>query len=372
MSKAPRFQFQSFRLRHFKAVRDSGVVKFGPFTLLIGNNGSGKSSLIEGLQTYWDAVHITPGAALQRWHGFEHVFWKGWKQKTGKEPKIEFTLRGRAGGRGFLSELELGTMPNMDVVVRNTDRWRWADGHVYVYNKRARAVGGKPFREDLSPSGEMFSQSEVRWQFVNLSPALMGQPRARSRDPGLVCLKDDGANLAEVILQLRERAPDVLAGVIETVAGILGYGRDLQPVTTSAIERTIHLTLVEKDFHIPGWLLSSGTLRLVALLALLRDPTPPSLLVIEELENGLDPRTVALVIDEIRAAVDERRTQVIATTHSPFLLDLVQLEHLLLVRRDEKGEPEFVRPADDRGLQEWATKFAPGQLYRMSRLQQRA
>ena len=49
---ANKLALKSFRLKNFKAVRDSGVVHFTPLTVLIGDNGSGKSSLIEGLQTY--------------------------------------------------------------------------------------------------------------------------------------------------------------------------------------------------------------------------------------------------------------------------------------------------------------------------------
>jgi len=44
--------------------------------------------------------------------------------------------------------------------------------------------------------------------------------------------------------------------------------------------------MTEGDFKIPDWLLSSGTLRILALLALFRHPTPPPLIVIEEIENG--------------------------------------------------------------------------------------
>lgn len=45
-------KLKSFQLKNFKAVRDSGMIEFTPLTAFIGNNGSGKSSLIEGLQTY--------------------------------------------------------------------------------------------------------------------------------------------------------------------------------------------------------------------------------------------------------------------------------------------------------------------------------
>src|ERR1700678_2638863 len=65
---------QSFRLQNFKAVRDSGTVRFGPLTVFIGNNGSGKSSLIEGLETFLDVVLNGLDKAMNRWHGFEHVW----------------------------------------------------------------------------------------------------------------------------------------------------------------------------------------------------------------------------------------------------------------------------------------------------------
>ena len=65
---------QSFRLQNFKAVRDSGTVKFGPLTVFIGNNGSGKSSLIEGLETFRDIVLHGLDEGMRRWRGFEHVW----------------------------------------------------------------------------------------------------------------------------------------------------------------------------------------------------------------------------------------------------------------------------------------------------------
>ncbi len=124
--------------------------------------------------------------------------------------------------------------------------------------------------------------------------------------------------------------------------------------------------MTEGNFKVPGWLLSTGTLRILALLALLRHPKPPPL-VIEEIENGLDPRTIHLLVDEIRTAVESARTQLILTTHSPYLLDLLDLSHIVLVDRIN-GEPTFSRPADQKSLQEWTENFGPGRLYTMDLL----
>ena len=57
---AKNLALKSFRLKNFKAIRDSGVVKFTPLTVLIGDNGSGKSSLVEGLSTYQRIVTKGP------------------------------------------------------------------------------------------------------------------------------------------------------------------------------------------------------------------------------------------------------------------------------------------------------------------------
>ena len=119
-------------------------------------------------------------------------------------------------------------------------------------------------------------------------------------------------------------------------------------------------------------MLSSGTLRVLALLAILRHPMTPPLVVVEEIENGLDPRSIHLLVEEIRTAVLAGITQVVITTHSPYLLDLLKLDQLVLVARNEKGEPKFHRPASDASLKEWSREFAPGRLYTMGSIHEAA
>ena len=75
-------------------------------------------------------------------------------------------------------------------------------------------------------------------------------------------------------------------------------------------------------------------------------------------------------MDEIRNAVESGRTQIILTTHSPYLLDLLDLSHIVLVGR-VNGEPTFTRPADQTSLQEWAKDFGPGRLYTMDLLRRK-
>ena len=65
---------RSFRVENFKAIRDSGKVEFGWLTAFIGNNGVGKSSLVEGLEAFRDVVLFGLNFAFRPWRGFEHVW----------------------------------------------------------------------------------------------------------------------------------------------------------------------------------------------------------------------------------------------------------------------------------------------------------
>ena len=171
------------------------------------------------------------------------------------------------------------------------------------------------------------------WQFVLLDPRSMGYPYTTTRTRGRIKLQSNGANVAEYLLEIREHDLDAFEGIIEALSFVLPYARDVQPLITREIERAAYIQMTEQDYKVPGWLLSTGTLRILALLALLRDPDPPPLIVIEELENGLDPRTIHLIIGEIKDAVARGDSQIIATTHSPYLLDFLPPESFVVVEK---------------------------------------
>jgi len=89
------------------------------------------------------------------------------------------------------------------------------------------------WRDDVSPTGAALVKAGRHWQFLDFAPQELGQPRARSRQPGRAALAGDGRNLAEHLFELGQQAPQVPAGIVQTVAGVPGYDRDLQAVQTS-------------------------------------------------------------------------------------------------------------------------------------------
>ena len=391
---------QSFRLQNFKAVRDSGVVKFTPLTVFIGNNGSGKSSIVEGLETFQSILVDGLDTAMQQWHGFEHIWNHSPKRKilqpADERPRytnpMRFELRGTTTplfitprvfhavmdinmGVGKHDEEEIFIQREQGSLKEDVQFERDSSGQVEILQEGKSFVPplhSPPFSADRSSLAGILGVGASKWQFLSLIPQFMSSPIPQSRTGGEIRLAKDGSNIAEYLLNLRrldkENGTTVVEGIVETLQYVLPYAGDIQPALTSELERTVYLQLTEGDFKLPGWLLSTGTLRILALLAVLRHPTPPPLLVIEEIENGLDPRTISLIVEEIRHAVESGTTQVILTTHSPYLLDLLTLSHIVVVERDEEGAPVFTRPGDHESMRKWAEKFSPGRLYTMNQL----
>jgi predicted ATPase len=379
-----KFILKMTAVENFKAVQKSGNVVLTPVTAFIGNNGSGKSSLIEAMQTYRGILLGGLDSALDRWHGLEYVWNKRAThdlratRKRGEilENPVSFHFKGIWGRGAFNVQMVIAPTPGRNAVRIDRELLklpegrlyrREADGRVEVFNDhtfdRVRRV-----EPGESAAPQDWVQLVQRWQFLALDPAAMGDPTRQRLAGGPAVLEPDGSNLGQYLWSLREASLEAYNGVLEALQYVLPYARDVQTVVTQAIERLLHLEMTEEGFKVPGWLLSTGTLRVLALLACLRHPDPPPLLVVEEIENGLDPRTLHLIVEEIRAAVLAGTTQVILTTHSPYLLDLLDLSHVVVVERVD-SQPTFLRPDQER-LAAWSKTFSPGRLYTMGRLTQ--
>jgi predicted ATPase len=95
----------------------------------------------------------------------------------------------------------------------------------------------------------------------------------------------------------------------------------------------VELKLLEGTTPVPARVLSEGTLRVLGLLALGGAKEPPALIGFEEPENGINPRRIRLIAELLKTRVATGDTQLIVTTHSTLLADLIPNESLFVCHR---------------------------------------
>ena len=142
---------------------------------------------------------------------------------------------------------------------------------------------------------------------------------------------------------------------------------DLIIETPQAQLRRIDL-VVEGGHRIPAERASAGVRLLLFFLTLVHHPKPLKVVLLEEPENGIHPRRLAEVMDLLRGLTEGRfghhKVQIILTTHSPYLLDSVNLDtdQVLVFQREDDGNRTAV-PTDKERLKEFFDGFLLGEVW---------
>lgn len=373
-------------LHRFKAAYDLHDVPLRPFNVIIGRNGVGKSTLLEALQWIDTAVRSNTNTACDRYNGITDLI----NHRSAKgERAFEIALRWEATNGSFArfgctiseddvlgwaevtkEELRIGTpaKPVGQQMLR-------MDGHKRIGTHGTIAAPDRlalARLDEILPGGTAIAGRDIVafWRdavFLRLAPTELAKPAALKRPSGAPLLDEVGATLPALIEELDSEARSDLLDMLQSV---LPDFRAVDVVRASD-SRAGSYALKEdilfkgrtgrKQFSIPSWMLSEGTRRMTAIFALLAHRPGPSLLCIEEVENGLDPVSVRKVLSHLKEA-STRGVQVILTTHSPWLLDDVDLEDVLVVRR-ALGDTAYTRLKDDPTSQQSDPRVLPGGRY---------
>jgi predicted ATPase len=220
------------------------------------------------------------------------------------------------------------------------------------------ALSAKPEALDIR---EMTTDVLAGFHLLHLAPAAL---RASSERIGVDTLAPDGSNLPIVLANLP--APlvgEIRADIVSVVPGIASF-----EVVPEGDELRIEFILSGGE-RMPAELTSDGTLRILALLTAMRVQPRPSVIGVDELENGIYPgrlrqllgllkETVALGGESDTESANQLPIQLLMTTHSPVMLDafrsqLQSLRFVDLVRRDRqlmtRARPVHTQAGPDRG-----------------------
>jgi predicted ATPase len=199
------------------------------------------------------------------------------------------------------------------------------------------------------------------WGFGTLAAAR----RPQGADLPADFLSEDSENLALVLNDLW-----LDASVQERILDLIReFNRQIVDLEFRVVGGTIQLVVIEGEARrpIPASRVSDGTIKFLALLAILCHPKPPRLICIEEPELGLHPDAIQIVAEMLKEA--SRRTQLIVTTHSSSLVSALSdvPEAVMVCERDFDGSTTLRRLEADR-LKKWLNDYSLGDLWLMGEL----
>jgi predicted ATPase len=175
----------------------------------------------------------------------------------------------------------------------------------------------------------------------------------RPSPPGQIRqLRADGANLPWIIAALEEKNPAAHLAWINHLRQVLP---NLETIRTLMRPEDRHRYLMVKyqnGLEIPSWMLSEGTLRLFAFTLLAHLPDFAGIYLIEEPENGLHPGAVETAFRALNAIP---KAQILMTTHSPIILNIVDPDYLLCFTTTDTGATKIISGAEHPGLSNWQT-----------------
>jgi predicted ATPase len=378
---------ESLHLMNFKNFQDAKLL-LGKVTLLVGTNASGKSNLRDAFRF----LHgIGRGYALAEIFGEKYIGgileWKGIRGGTREvtyHGRKTFTLTtsfdSTAGGAIHAIEVEAGGDRVRPRVVRESVRQpelevfsfdpshetpKKADPPFILVRQpsdsRGRKVSWIRFDES-QPVVSQFShnpqakagliaytkriiEAYASMRFLELAPEAMRLPSV----PGQVVLGDRGENLSSVLQAICETAAKKRA--------ILEWIRQLTPLDVVDLDFVadqagrILISLIEAGGQrTSAYSASDGTLRFLAVLAAMLGPDPARLYFFEELDTGIHPTRLHLLLQLIEQAVSTQDIQVVATTHSPQLLAMLSAEAResasLVYRSEATPEARILRIMD--------------------------
>lgn len=361
-------RIEYLRVENYRALKNLELKRFTPLTALLGPNGSGKSTIFDVFAFLSEC--------------FDTGLRKAWEKRgrarelktRGSDKPVVIEIKYKEVGYPIITyHLAVDERGGSPVVVEEWMKWkRGSYGQPFRFldfkEGQGRAVSGeRPDSEDtrrdtklsapdliaVNALGQFSEHPRVTalrqfitgWYVSYLSiPDTRGQPQSGPEER----LSRTGDNLANVIQFLSERHPDRLEQIFRVL-------RQRVPQVERVLAETMPdgrllLSIKDAPFDHPvlARFASDGTLKMLAYLVLLHDPSPAPFIGLEEPENFLHPRLLQELAEEARKATAS--SQLLVTTHSPFFINALQADEVRILYRDQAGYTQAVRASDVRGI----------------------
>jgi predicted ATPase len=369
---------EGFRVRNFRPLKDVAMGRLSggqgkpltPFTVVIGKNGSGKSSLFDAFGFVADclATDVETACDIKQRGGYERLLSKG---QTGPM-RFEVFYREAPNERPISYELSVALdrtgRPFVESEVLKQARKGTTRGRLFPFLRLQDGKGtvwsGEEAVEGAEEEGKARLDVELtdrRQLGIATLGTLMEHPRIkRFRDflkgwylsyfyPDAARslpsagpqrhLNVHGDNIGNVVQFMerdhRDRFKRILKRIAAKIPGISGID------TLETQDKRVLLRFNDGAFQDPFFAqqMSDGTLKVFAYLLLLEDPDPPPFICIEEPENGLYHKLLEALAQEFRSHATGRKgaPQIFVTTHQPYFVDALAPEEVWVLQKGGDG-----------------------------------
>ena len=361
--------------KHYRSLRDESI-ELNDLNLFIGANASGKSTILDALRFLHEGVQTRDfRAPVFSRGGIVHLAWKGEAadriellvcvEDEGRS--FEWSLRLVRDGYEFhveehVDELSRKSPPTRLLEANRGAGWWWSgEKRERVTLKQTHtACALAAAAADASFPGRDVAEFVGRWGFFDPNPFLLRRDWAGLDSSGF---DPYGRNLGETLYALHKASPDVLERIVAATRAVLGLPSRIE---TRESENRFYFVQTETGLLYPVHQMgvSSGTLRMLALMTALFAEPATNLIGIEEPENYVHPTALSAFGKYLLDA--RARIQFMVTTHSPLLLDyLDEPEAVRIVRRRESDGTTVLRQENPEGVRRAldASGFSLGELY---------
>ncbi len=365
---------------------DTKPIQLGSLNILIGPNASGKSNLLDVI----GILKSTPIGILN-WMRPGVDFWKNNQSKEYMKiiAIINYEKKYESGGMRYFdlthllyfdiisgSKLEIA----FDVVIYQPEPSEKGTGYSKLdYTKASRipestihesltipvnelksdesimALGKDPAKDSIFDIANKYNDIRIYrdWYFGRKGFLRNAQSSEGRNDK----LDEDFSNFFMFLAKFK-MIPNVKRKIIEEMSLVYNSFTDFNVIPFAG---SLLLMIEEGNHSIPASRISDGTLRYLALVAILCDSDPPPLICIEEPELGLHPDMINAVARLLREASE--RTQIIITTHSVELIDaFTETPEVVMVCEKVNHQTEIRRLEPDK-LQDWLKEYRLGRVW---------
>jgi predicted ATPase len=345
-------KLQRLTLKGYKSIREIDDLELRDINMIIGQNGAGKSNFVSLFRLLSRLAREELQDYIVKQGGLEKVLFFGPKV-TGQ---LEILFRSDRNQYGATM------VPTADGVLLFTDEWcSYQNTIKYIYgpNQLESRLGRTRGAGQIPRYIRDFIENWRVYHFHDTSDASPLRASASMTEPEQ--LAADGGNLPAFLFYLQEQHPESLDMVLDTVRLVAPFfgGFVLKPEALNPNLIRLRWRHRGRDDLFDVSDLSDGTLRFIAMAALLLQPVPPSTIVLDEPELGLHPAAIAQLAALMHQVAPE--VQVIAATQSPTFANHFGWEDIIVV--DRVDDASRFRRLTEEEVKPWADEFGMGEAW---------